>query len=150
MKWVKVTQLCPTLCDPMDYIVHEVLQARILEWVAIPSPGDRPNPGTEPRSPTLQADSLPAEPQGTIKYSPNSLLGCKLQFANNKLLLWFCFFSPRNFTLNLFVVVPSIQILSWNENSSFWLWVLKITDYIPIQKFRWEESFIPWTSEKFL
>ena len=33
---VKVTQLCPTLCDPMDYTVHEILQARILEWVAFP------------------------------------------------------------------------------------------------------------------
>ena len=33
---VKVTQLCPTLCDPMDSIVHEILQARILEWVAFP------------------------------------------------------------------------------------------------------------------
>ena len=32
-----------------------------------PSPGDLPNPGTEPRSPTLQADSLPAEPQGKAK-----------------------------------------------------------------------------------
>ena len=31
----KVTQLCPTLWDPMDYTVHGVLQARILEWVAI-------------------------------------------------------------------------------------------------------------------
>ena len=31
---VKVTQLCPTLCDPMDYTVHGILQARILEWVA--------------------------------------------------------------------------------------------------------------------
>ena len=30
---VKVTQLCPTLCDPMDYTVHGILQARILEWV---------------------------------------------------------------------------------------------------------------------
>ena len=29
-------QLCPTLCDPMDYTVHGILQARILEWVAIP------------------------------------------------------------------------------------------------------------------
>ena len=29
-----------------------------------PSPGDRPNPGIKPRSPTLQADSSPAEPQG--------------------------------------------------------------------------------------
>jgi len=31
---VKVAQSCPTLCDPMDYIVHGILQARILEWVA--------------------------------------------------------------------------------------------------------------------
>ena len=31
---VKVTQLCPTLCDSMDYTVHGILQARILEWVA--------------------------------------------------------------------------------------------------------------------
>ena len=58
---VKVTELCPTLCDPMDYRVHGILQARILE---IPPPGDCPNPGIEPRSPTLQADSLPAEPPG--------------------------------------------------------------------------------------
>ena len=34
---VKVIQLCLTLCDPMDYTVHGILQARILEWVAIPS-----------------------------------------------------------------------------------------------------------------
>ena len=33
---VKVPQLCPTLCNPMDYTVHGVLQARILEWVAFP------------------------------------------------------------------------------------------------------------------
>ena len=60
---VKVSQLCPTLFNPMDYI-HGILQARILEWVAFPSPGDLPNPGIEPRSPVLQVDSLPAEPQG--------------------------------------------------------------------------------------
>ena len=33
---VKVAQLCPTLWDPMDYTVHGILQARILEWVAFP------------------------------------------------------------------------------------------------------------------
>ena len=33
---VKVTQLCLTLCDPMDYRVHGILQARILQWVAFP------------------------------------------------------------------------------------------------------------------
>ena len=93
-KKVKVTQLCQTLCDPMDWI----LQTRILEWVAvpfsrdwtqvsqiaggffaswatreaqenwsgwlIPSPADLSNPGIEPGSPALQADSLPAELPG--------------------------------------------------------------------------------------
>ena len=33
---VKVIQLCPTLCDPMDFTIHGSLQARILEWVAFP------------------------------------------------------------------------------------------------------------------
>ena len=33
---VKVAQLCPTLCDPMDCIVHGILQTRILEWAAVP------------------------------------------------------------------------------------------------------------------
>ena len=33
---VKVTQSCLTLCNPMDYTVHGILQARILEWVAFP------------------------------------------------------------------------------------------------------------------
>ena len=62
---VKVIQSCRTLCNPMDYRVHGILQARILEWVKpFPSPGDLPNLGIEPRSPILQADSLPAEPQG--------------------------------------------------------------------------------------
>ena len=32
LQWVEVVQLCPSLCDPLDYI----LQARILEWVAFP------------------------------------------------------------------------------------------------------------------
>ena len=61
---VKVTQLCLTLCDPMDYTVHGILQARTLEWVPFLSPADLRNPRIELRSPTLQADSLPAEPQG--------------------------------------------------------------------------------------
>ena len=35
-KKVQVAQLCLTLCDPMDYTVHGMLPARLLEWVAIP------------------------------------------------------------------------------------------------------------------
>ena len=64
---VLVAQLCPILCDPMDCSpsgssVHGVLQARILEWVAIPFSRDIPDPGSEPRSPTL--DCVPSEPPG--------------------------------------------------------------------------------------
>ena len=46
---VKVTQSCPTLCDLMDYTVHGILQARIMEWVAIPfSRGSsQPRDGTQ-------------------------------------------------------------------------------------------------------
>ena len=76
-----VIQLCPTLCSPMDCStpgpsVHGILQARILEWTAMPSSRDLPNPGTEPGSPTLQVDSLPAELSGkavTIHNPTNSV-----------------------------------------------------------------------------
>ena len=61
---VKVTQSCLTLCDPRDYTVHGILQARILEWVAFPFSRGSSNPGIKPRSPALQVDSLPPEPQG--------------------------------------------------------------------------------------
>ena len=58
-----------TLCDPMDYSVpgssvHGILQARIVEWAAMPSSRDLPDPGIKPRSPALWADSLPSEPPG--------------------------------------------------------------------------------------
>ena len=33
---MKVAHSCPTLCDPMDYTVHGILQARVLEWVTFP------------------------------------------------------------------------------------------------------------------
>ena len=33
---VLLSQSCPALCDPIDYTVHGILQARILEWVTIP------------------------------------------------------------------------------------------------------------------
>ena len=59
---MKVVQLCPTFCDSMGYTVHGILQARILEWDAVPSPGDRPSPRIKPSSPTLQVCALPAEP----------------------------------------------------------------------------------------
>ena len=44
--------------------VHGILQARILEWVAMPSSRGSSQPRDGPRSPTLQVDSLPSEPPG--------------------------------------------------------------------------------------
>ena len=69
---MKVAQLCLTLWTPWT-VAHQaplsmrILQARILEWWPFPSPGDLPDLGIKPRSPTLQADSLPAEPPGKPK-----------------------------------------------------------------------------------
>ena len=39
-----MTQFCSTLCDPMDYTVHVILQARILEWEAVPFSGGSSQP----------------------------------------------------------------------------------------------------------
>ena len=69
---VLVAQLCLSLCDPMDcsppgFSVPGIFQARILESLlslGLSSPGDLPDPGIEPGSPALQADSLPPELRG--------------------------------------------------------------------------------------
>ena len=65
---VKIAQSCLTLCDPVDCSppnssIHGISQARILEWVChFLLQGIFPDPGIEPRSPSLQPDSLPSEP----------------------------------------------------------------------------------------
>ena len=51
-------------CSAPGSSVHGILQAAILEWVAIPSPRELPDPGMELGSPALQADSLSSEPPG--------------------------------------------------------------------------------------
>ena len=82
-KWTISAALCSVLClfsslshvqffcNPVDCglpgsSVHGISQARILEWVAFPSPGDHPNPGIKPPSPALQADSLPQSHLGSL------------------------------------------------------------------------------------
>ena len=54
----------PMDCSPPDSSVHSILQARVLEWAAMPSSKGCFNPGMEPRFATLQMDSLPSEPPG--------------------------------------------------------------------------------------
>ena len=63
--------MTPGICSPPGSSFHGTLQARILEWVAVPSPGDLPDPGIEPRSPAFQADSLPSEPPGKYLFEAN-------------------------------------------------------------------------------
>ena len=74
-------QACLTLCDPVDcsppgFSVHGILQARVLEWVAISSSRGSSDPGIEPGSPALQVGSLPSEPPGkhTCVVSVNMLI----------------------------------------------------------------------------
>ena len=65
-------QSCPALCLPMGWSpqgssAHGILQAGVLEWVAMPPRGALPNPGMEPVSPVpaaLQVDFLPTGPPG--------------------------------------------------------------------------------------
>ena len=125
---VKVAQSYPILCDPMDYTVQGILQARIpgvgsrsllqqifptqgsnpgllncrrilyqlshqgspriLERVVIPSPADPPNPGIEPGSPELQADSLPAELSGKPSVSINLTNSEKAMAPHSSTLAW--------------------------------------------------------------
>ena len=57
---VKVAQSCPTLCNPVDSPWNSPGKNTAV------GEGDLPNPGIEPRSLALQADSLPAEIQGKL------------------------------------------------------------------------------------
>ena len=91
--YVLVTLSCPTLCDLMDcnsqvLLSMEFSRPKYCSGLQFPSPGDLPNPGIKPRSPALQADSLPSELPGspTLASSstyfdiinPNCLLICKI------------------------------------------------------------------------
>ena len=67
VKWSESHSVVSTLCDSMDYTVHGILQARILEWVVIPFSGGSSQARDQTHSPALQADSLPDEPQGKPK-----------------------------------------------------------------------------------
>ena len=90
-----VDQSCMTLCDSMDYssiclapLSMGILQAGILEWLPCPPLKEFPNPGIEPRSPTLQLDSLLSEPLGksmNIEVGSLSLLqGISLTQKSNR------------------------------------------------------------------
>ena len=111
-EWVVSKQLW----DPMDYSipgssVHGISQARILEWVAFPSPGDHPDPGVEHGSPELQ-ELLYIVVLVSARHQHESAIGTHM--------------SPPSWTS----VPPSIPVLfcflilrylrSFPENSHYW------------------------------
>ena len=68
-----VAQSCLILCDPMDCrppgsFVHGILQARILEWLPFPPPGNLPHSGIEPVSPELAGWFFTTEPPTNKAY----------------------------------------------------------------------------------
>ena len=65
--WSWLAQSCPTLCNPRTIQSMKFSRPEYWSGLPFPSSGDRPNSGSEPRSPTLQADSLPADPPGKPK-----------------------------------------------------------------------------------
>ena len=83
----KFIQSCPTLCDPMDCSLPGLSMefSRQESWSGLPfpSPGDLPDPGIEPRSPALQADSLLTEPSGKPSLAPEyALIKCQSHFTS--------------------------------------------------------------------
>ena len=64
---VESGSLCPVNGSPLGFSVHGILQARILEWVAMSSSRGSSQPRIEPKSPALEADSLPLSHQENLK-----------------------------------------------------------------------------------
>ena len=110
IEWMLVTQLCPTLCDPMDSsppgsLSMEFCKQEYWSGFPFPSPRDLPDPGIKPGSPALQADSLPSESQ-FVSTNPYSCFYRQFKFisfhqmsylsVNFKIILWKCPLSPQS------------------------------------------------------
>ena len=71
---VKAAHLCPTLCDPVDYTVLGILQARILEWVAFPFSRESSQPRDQTQVSYIASGLLPYELPGKPKNTEVSSL----------------------------------------------------------------------------
>ena len=90
------TQFCLTLCDPVDCSLpgssnHGIFQARILECVAFPPPGELPDPGIEPVSPASPAlaggfftNVPPRKPVASVRDTKQRMKSLFLTFLVNK------------------------------------------------------------------
>ena len=89
-----LTQSCPTLCDPMDCSppassVHGILQARTLEWVAMPSSRGSSQRRDWTQVFRIQADSSLSEPPRKWYINPSNIF------------LWLCFPKAREITAKI-------------------------------------------------
>ena len=101
MYYLSMCSVCKarlTLCNCMDWSppgssVHGIFQARILEWVAISSSGDVPNPGMEPASPALAGWFFITEPHGEANNSTQKKALCQIYILKGWMvcikLLWY-------------------------------------------------------------
>ena len=77
--WSLVAKLCPNLTNPWTVacqvpLFMEFSRQEYWSGLPCPSPGDLPDPGIKPRSPALQADSLPSDPPGKPSLSAYPVL----------------------------------------------------------------------------
>ena len=138
---VKVTQSCPTLCDPMDNTVHGILQGRILEWAAIPFFRGSSKPRDQTQVSCIAGRFF------TVWATRETCLFILLH-------LTFCYAIFINHRLNH---APSLQVSvkfsSWNKNSLekmwirsniydkvLWFWSCSCSRWVNNAKMRWTNS----------
>ena len=120
---VLVAQSCLTICDHMNYrpsgsSVHGTLQAGILEWFAMLFSRGSFDPGIEPGSPTLQADSLPSEPPGKPNFYSNMQDSC--------ITLWTSLLTLSVSGLKISWLKTNSYTLYGLETKSVHLWVTRV------------------------
>ena len=131
---VKVSQSCPTLCDPMDYTVHEILQARILESVAFPfSRGIFPTQGSNPGLPHCRWVLYQLSHKGSpvlVDVSPNALSLFQNPVQESHILCSCCVSWISKLQIFWGILVVSILSKEWGKV----IWYEKD----PHSKFHWD------------
>ena len=139
---MKVTQSCltlsnPTDCSPPGSSVHGILQARILEWVAMSSSRDLPDPGIEPVSPVapaLQVDSLQLKHQGSPPVWISTIISWIVPVFLHIVFIFFCIRSELIFSLTDWTL-PHGETSALNRRYYAW-WGLPLwqdpTDSVPV------------------
>ena len=125
----KSLQSRPILCDcnQPGSSVRGILQARILEWVAVLSSGDPPDAAIEPRSPTLLVDSSPLAPPGK-PYWHCSRIKKKYMNANCWIIMKGCSIGcpPNHVSVTVLLLVLKIHIDREVETLHFIIWICEI------------------------